>query len=368
LHDAFPHDRAPMIWTLLLALATSLAETLLWWAASAGRFTLLVALALHGLLTLVLALNIFTVKRERSGILMLAMGTLFMGPFGAVGGVAMALFASGTRNTDFQAYRRALGPDGDQPLSMPVRLAARSGRSLLSFQDVMRWGSRTEKQAALRRMAERYSPAFLSALKYAMKDQVPEIRSEAGAAAQSILKTLETNAKTLHEKTKHLVPGRDNAKLGEALILYGDAELSVARSGLASAARAGEAFSLALAAYDESRKYVPATRRLRLKAAEALFDTGALIEAARESGAALVEEDPTGRALEIHLETLFALGRYADIRRLIGSRQGETAPRRAATMWRAATAQAIAAPPNPAPSKTVFVPQDVNVVFGRRHA
>lgn len=316
---------------LVIAIVAALGDTLLWWMGAAGHLPLSVVFVLHLLLSVIIACTIFLLVYARGALLMIASGVLFMGPFGAAGAVAMVLFAAVSDDTDFKSYRLALGPKGQEDFMPVQRMGARSDRNLMSFHDVMRWGTRKEKQTALRRMVEHYSPAFASALKLAMHDPTSEIRSEAGAAAEAILTGLEARARTAFEKAAE---ANDKVR-SRALADYGDAEQAIVRCGLASTQRVDRARSAALGAYGEARRIDPDWITLRLKTAKALFESGATVEAARESSAALEGDDPSGTALGIHLETLFALGRFADIRRILAENSPVGSVRRAAALWRA---------------------------------
>jgi tetratricopeptide (TPR) repeat protein len=325
-----------MIPVLFLALVVSLAEIAIYWSAAAGYISLVFALLLHLLLSGFVSLNIFTLKTERAAILFLAAGTLFMGPFGAVGGILMALFALFPSGTDFQSYRRSLGPDGeDHPFALSKPITG-SDRSLISFHDVMRWGTRAEKQIALRRIVERYSPVFSGVLKRAMEDPAPEIRSEAAAATNSILGKLETDARARAEAVSKAAKAPQKYEL---LVAYGDAEMAIARCELASPDRTTQARRSALKAYNEARRGLPEAPQLHLKTARVFFDAGALSDAARESQAALAKTSKdfsqNEEALSTHLETLFALGRYGEIRRILTQVPATGRMKRAAVLWRA---------------------------------
>jgi len=331
--------------TLLLSIVASIAELTLWTTAAEGYVPIALALLLHLLLVAVLAVNVFTLRRERTPVLLLAGATLFMGPFATLGGIAMALSGFIPVRMDFQSYRRALGPGGEATLLPAAIPGGRTDHALISFHDVMRWGTRSEKQAALRRMAERYSPAFSGVLKAAMRDAVPEVRSEASAAAAAILKQLE-------EKAAQLRMGLADAgrKTSDPALLEGwaDAENAVARSGLASPERTAEARAIALAAYRDARGQRPDNQSLRLKIMRILYETGDLAAAARESHGALgapTVNDPDGEVLSAHLEALFALGHYREIRQALLKAAPQGRGRRAAALWYGMALQTRPAPP-----------------------
>jgi hypothetical protein len=259
-----------------------------------------------------------------------------MGPFGAVGGAIMVLFALLPGDVDFQAYRLSLGPNAEDGAFLATKHSVSAGRSLISFHDVMRWGARTEKQSALRRISERYDPVFAGPLKMAMRDTVLEIRSEASAAANAILGQLEQRARDIAEEIASCTKTRKRNRL---LVAYGDVEIEIARSELASPERTKRARASALGAYREASSNDRGDKDVRLKAARVHFEGGALLEAARDSHAALIDasdaNDPDGEALATHLETLFALGRYNDIRRVLSHRPASARSKRAAQLWRA---------------------------------
>ena len=318
---------------VFLAVVATLAEVAIFWSAAAGHLALLLAFLLHCLLSGVVAVNILTLRSERTAVLLLAAGIFFMGPFGALGGIAMGLFGLLPGDTDFEFHRRTLGPDGENQDFAAAEPVASSGRSLISFHDVMRWGTRAEKQAALRRIAERYNPAFAGALKMALQDAAPEIRSEAAAASNAIVGQLENESRRLQEAMA--TPAKPSHR-GQLLIRYGDAEMVIARSELVPPSRAQEARRNALRAFMEARQSLADAKELHLKTARAYYDEGALAEAARESRAALANaaQDFDEEALTTHLETLFALGRYRDIRQLLARVPASGRARRAAPLWR----------------------------------
>jgi hypothetical protein len=326
-----------MILVLVAVLAT-LTQTILWLGVAAGSFSFWFGIGWHLGLSTVLFFAAWTrVKREGGAAwFLLAGGVLFVGPFGAAGALAMLLASRVAPGTDFQEYRRALGPGADGNFAQAHNLRTQPERHLLSFNDVMRWGSRTEKQAALRRIAERYRPEFAAALKLAMRDSVPEIRSEANAAAAAMNSAMELDAqKRASATTEH----RDAASLEG----HADAQMAIAQSGLASATRSEEAFSTALAAYADARRGAPDNLKLRLKSARALMASGALEDAAHEAAPCLESPNERDEAMEICLESLFALGRFEDIRRLLAQLPAPGLMRRGGAMWRLARPPAVPA-------------------------
>jgi len=314
---------------LALSLVAALAEGVIWWLSAAGTLPLALALGLHGLVSGGLAFAAIVGARERSALVLLAAGTFFMGPFGAAGSVAMAAFASLSRGADFESYRRALGPSQEDDLKATPVHRPTSRRALVSFNDVMRWGTRREKQAALRLMAERYGPAFAGAFRLALRDPAVEIRSEAGAAANAILNTMETRAKKLAER----------AAKGDARVMaaYGDAELAIARSGLAGEDRMAAARASALRVYEAVLAAEPKRNAVRLKAAQAQLENHDYREAARQSARCLAEGDRTddmaADAFSVHLESLFALGAFAEIRKRAAMAPPQGRTRRAIALW-----------------------------------
>lgn len=320
----------PLVLAFWAGLALA-AEMLVWGGFALNLIPLVAALAIHFAVALALYAVARTARDSRAGLSLLALATPVAGPFGAAGGVVMALAAAFRGRGDYARFRHALmedaGTDGSDSVSSRRHAASASP---VPFYDIIRWGSRREKQDALRRMAEGYVPVFAPALRAALADPAVEIRSEAAAASATILKLYERRV----EAAMRAAADNDAA----ALAALGDAWLALAECGLAKPEAVHAARKNALAAYDRVLDGAPHRAAIRRRAARVLAAQNDYRGAARQAALCLAQNPADREARILYLEALFALGRFPELRAAMRA-QTAPAPRRVQIAGRPASGQ-----------------------------
>lgn len=117
------------------------------------------------------------------------------GAFGAVGAVLAALMHAIFRRyaRPFEEWYRELFPTEEQKQSEMLYKRLIAGRhedgattSLISFTDILRLGTREQKEAVIALLTRNFRPAFAPALRLALADETPSIRVQAATAASEI--------------------------------------------------------------------------------------------------------------------------------------------------------------------------------------
>lgn len=186
--------------TVAAALAATAADALVAAAWAAGLAPGAACLALH--LALAAAPAALGRRRARAGdghgatgLFLLGASVAAFGPAGGLGVLlAAACHAAFRRSaTDFDEWFRTLFPDMNERDEFELAERIRSGREegsvasgVAPFVDVLRLGTREEKEAVIALLARAFKPAFAPALKLALADPVPSIRVQAATAAAQI--------------------------------------------------------------------------------------------------------------------------------------------------------------------------------------
>lgn len=126
---------------------------------------------------------------------LLAMTTMFLGPFGPLGTMmAMALHGWFRRSaTPFDEWYESLFPEEvDEPSRRLYEMLTRglaqsaSQETVTSFTDVLQYGSIEQKRAVISLLSRDFRPEFAPALQSALSDPNPAVRVQAATAAANI--------------------------------------------------------------------------------------------------------------------------------------------------------------------------------------
>lgn len=279
-----------------------------------------VAPGIHLLLVAVLAGWTFRSQACRADLrlpLLLTMMTAFAGPFGA-GGVLLTIVlvrVHGRSAESFDAWYSALFPDQiDSPseLWQGILLSDTpdSGKvGVTPFSDILFFGSLAQKQELITLISKQFRPAFAPVLRLAIADSNNGIRVQAASAITKIEdgflpRTLELSAAVVEKPTE--------ASLVLKLARLHDEYVS---AGLLDPERERESRRQALAAYADYLVLQPDDVDARVSAARLLVAGG------RYEDAVQWLDDALGRSPEsvplrlLHMEALFHLGRFSDLRR-----------------------------------------------------
>jgi hypothetical protein len=324
----------------LAALAVSCGVTRLLWDDAPAR-----AIGLHiGLCGAICAWWRWVIDAGRDARLpaMLVVSTAVAGPFGAAGTLltlALGEVFSRTSMT-FEEWYESLFPTeetghgrGILGLVKGINALADGQTNVLPLNDILSFGSFAQKQAAVTLITKYYKPSFAPVLKKALADESNAIRVQAATAMAKIEAEFLSKMMTLSREAEKR-PG-DKAALGALAAHFDD----YAFSGVLDPKREVETRGLAVGAYQRLLALEPSDAHARSAVGRLFVRQRMYAEAAEWYGRYPVNEWPPVARLW-HMESLFALGRYAELRLLAAEPLSEAtvAPNaeRAVAFWGAA--------------------------------
>lgn len=310
-----------------LALGTLVIETACFWlfkARPAG------ALALH--LTIVAALALWTFRRYQRQqdlrlSLLLVTATAFLGPLGAAGTLAtIGLWALYRRSsTPFEQWYASMFPEQESKFSMqlyeqiiarPANSGERSG--VVPFIDILSFGTVPQKQSAIALIADHFQPAFAPALKRALNDNRNAVRVQAAAAVSKVEKDFVARAVDLD---KALANRPDDVDLLLAQARHYD---EYAYTGILDSKREQDNREKASEVYFHYLRIRPEDLAARSAVGRLLLRKREFSRAANWMEEAL-QHGFSAQILFWYMESLFHLGRFAELRELARSRYDDLA-------------------------------------------
>lgn len=295
------------------------------------RFSLAGALAVHALLTAVA--NVWVWRRARAGndlrfLLLLVTATALLGPLGAAGTLAaMILRAVFERSSlPFEQWYQALFPEEKSNFEVDLLEAARTQGEepgnrggVVSFRDVLSFGTPEQKQAAVAVIAEHFQPSFAPALLQALRDPSNAVRVQASAAIARVENSFHERLMAL---SKIVEEDPDNPEALQALARHYD---DYAYTGLLDPDREAENRRKSVGLYHLYLRWNPQDREARTRLGRSLLRQGAFAEAAACLGEILEQGAATPQSLLWHMECLFRLGSFAELRKAARRRYEEIA-------------------------------------------
>jgi len=282
------------------------------------------AVAAHLALTVLLAL--WLAWRQRRGLDLrlpglLAVTTLFLGPLGPAATLGCAvLFAIFSRYAmGFQDWYLSLFPESQVEPAQELYELIVSGREQAhlaaaeSFTDVMAVGTPQQKQAVIALVARHFRPAFTPALKQGLSDADPSVRVQAATATARVEHEFNERWQTLD---KAVASNPQDVATRFALARHLD---DYAFCGLLDANREAEVRQKALDGYRACVAMAPDDDEIRHDFGRLLLRLD-LVEEAADTLECLVDRASDRRLLVWYAESLFRLGRFADMRALCGRR------------------------------------------------
>jgi hypothetical protein len=315
----------------------ALAQAVLCWLAIKGA-ALLVVLAAHiGVCT---ALAWWLHRRAHDAMrydLLLLVTTCAFGPFGPTGVLCAALLERyhARHAIDVEQWHAALFPKGEVDANAALwrRIGQRASdrpaeQRVTPFLDVLTFGSVPQRQAIIAIIAQQFDPAFAPALRAALRDEHNVVRVQAATAIarlenQFLERSLELEAAV--RKTP------DDADAVLALATHHDNQ---AFTGLLDSTREQECRVKAVTGYQRYLQQRPddlttqfRLARLQLRRGEIADATPRLRQLARRGH---------GTARYWLMESLFAEGRYAELRAVVADtmsvEQADLSPELASTV------------------------------------
>ena len=306
--------------TVLLASATEAWLLLRFWK-DADEFTRL--LALHGAITTGTAITAFGLRRHAGRepvFLVFVISVVFLGPIGVAGACLSALMhrAFAWRARPFAEWYASLFPEEpqDRVRALHDRVVhrghgPRARVTVAPFGDVMALGTLQEKQAAIGLIAACFEPAFAPALRAALNDAEAAIRVQAASAVARIEQRFLQQSMVIGQRLAALPD--DPAILIEAA----RHQEAMASAGLLDEGRARQAAEEAVQMYRHLLSLPDAGPWMEdavAGAARMLLLLGEAEKAARLLAPATTRTDASATLVGLHLEALFRLHRFVELR------------------------------------------------------
>ncbi|WP_377807662.1 hypothetical protein ABNQ38_12285 [Azospirillum sp. A29] len=283
-------------------------------------FAVPLAAALHLLLCALVGLWVRSRARRGRDLRLAGLLLVTIVPLGPLGAactlMTAALLALFSRYaTGFQDWYLSLFPDSETGPAQELYELIVTGRENAhlvagdSFTDVMSVGSPQQKQAVIALVARHFRPAFTPALKAGLADADPSVRVQAATATARV--EHEFNERWLaldHAARSHPDDAASLAGLARHLDDY-------AFCGLLDSNREAEIRDKALDGYRHSLDLAPGDDGIRHDLGRLLLRCGLAAEAA-ERLEPMIDRTPDRRILFWYAESLFRLGRFADLRAL----------------------------------------------------
>lgn len=332
--------------TVLLASGTEAWLLLRFWQDAAELPRLL---ALHGGIAAGTAITAFGLRHHAGRepvFLVFVISVVFLGPLGVAGACLSAVMrrAFAWRDRPFAEWYASLFPEEpqDRVRALHDRVVQRGHGprarvTVAPFSDVMALGTLQEKQAAIGLIAARFEPSFAPALRAALNDAEAAIRVQAASAVARIENRFLQRSMAIEERL--------TAKPDDPAILIEAARHheAIATAGLLDEGRARQAAVEAVQLYRRLLS-LPDARQLMedavTGAARMLLLVGEAEKAARLLAPVAARADAPATLLGLHLEALFRLHRFVDLRefclRLDAAREARLPKplREALRMWR----------------------------------
>ncbi len=249
--------------------------------------------------------------------ILVTVSTAALGPIGALGSLFTLLLARQymRRALPFEEWYRSLFPDTQDTENRKVvdQIAAADGRetdAVTAFSDVLSFGSLQQKQDLIALVSSQFRPAFGPVLKRALHDDHSAIRVQAATAMSKLENTI---LQRTMELTRQVRANPGDTEALRALAQHYDGCLFC---GILDTRREEDFLTEALAVYRECLAREPGDLSTRLAAGRLLLRSKRFREAAECFQQAAAPDSEKPQAALWYMESLFQLGRFAEIRRL----------------------------------------------------
>lgn len=270
---------------------------------------------------------------------MLGVATAVAGPFGAAGALVTLVLGDLFSRTSmtFEEWYESLFPTeetnegrGILGLVKGINALADGQTNVLPLNDILSFGSFAQKQAAVTLITKYYKPSFAPVLKKALADESNAIRVQAATAMAKIEAEFLSKMMTLSREAEKRP--NDAAALRALAAHYDD----YAFSGVLDPKREVDTRGLAVDTYRRILAIDSSDANARSVVGRLLVRQRLFAEAADWYACYPVNEWPAAARLW-HMESLFALGRYAELRSLAAEplAEGAVAPSaaQAVALW-----------------------------------
>jgi len=306
-----------------LAVLALIAEFFIFKSLVAGRLSGAGAAAAHGLISAALALWAWRSAKATGDArlpLLLAVSTFAMGPVGPLGALAVIVLTRWYARSavPFEEWYDSLFPElKSETLSHLFERAAAANhaeldpKELTPFADVLAMGSLEQKQTVIAVMGRHFQPAFGPLLRRALYDASNPIRVQAA----SVLNRLEDEFLERYIELSMAAKGDEPEALRDLAAHLG----RHSRDGLFDLSRERESRDEAIATYRRYLLLRPDDVEAQLAMGRLLLGGGEYAEAAQLLDGAIGAGLATPKARLWHMECLFRLNRFAELRARAGS-------------------------------------------------
>lgn len=255
-------------------------------------------------------------KPARRQAVLLPLTVFFLGPLGAFGTLFSIILEAFFRQTarPFTEWFNDIFPEEEAERAEltinRIRIGgdpASGASDLVSFTDVIEFGSIDQKQAVIALIARRFTPSFAPALRRALEDRVPAVRVQAAAAAATIEARFAQRGIAIDAQWPQDERGADYERT------LGLHHAEIASSGLLEPARARALEETALKHLDHALQSDPNDVAALAMSGRLHLKHGASELAAERLAKALAIAGPQADLCTDYLEALFRLNRYGAI-------------------------------------------------------
>ncbi|PWU05657.1 MAG: hypothetical protein C5B51_14000 [Terriglobia bacterium] len=255
--------------------------------------------------------------------LLLALSTAVLGPIGPAGTLVTIVLARWyMRNPiPFEEWYRSLFPEAvetteDQLLKRIAGWDAEDPGGLSAFMDILSFGSLHQKQALIALMTQHFRPAFGSILKRALSDTQAAVRVQAATAINRLENAMLERTLALTGRV------REDPNRAEALRNLARHYDEYLYTGILEARREEEVRDQALSAYAQALEADPSDEESVLAMGRLLLRGKRYAEAYQYIERAIKNCPSTRQTGLWHMECLFHLGRFGELREAAGRSRG----------------------------------------------
>jgi tetratricopeptide (TPR) repeat protein len=264
-------------------------------------------------------------KGDARVLFLLVTSTAVMGPIGPLGVlITLSLGPWFARSAvPFEQWYAALFPDDDSAFESKLHRQAQAflgtnqdeAATVVPFIDILSFGSRQQKQATITMITSRFHPSFAPVLRMALNDPNNAIRMQAATAMTRVENDFLQKSLQLSKAAQE---DPENPDVVLALARHYDA---YAFAGILDDKREQANREQAVAAYLEYLRIRPDDCVVRSEAGRLLVRKADYEQAASLLQPAVQTGNPSPALLLWHLESLFHLRRYAEIKALVARNQ-----------------------------------------------
>lgn len=257
--------------------------------------------------------------------LLLTVTTAFMGPIGGAGTIVVIVLTKryAKTATSFEEWYFALFPEAEAHGQLDLWRGILVDEdnpdksSVAPFSDILFFGTLAQKQELISLMSRSFQPVFAPILRTALGDSNNAIRVQAASAITVVEDDFLRRSLTMTASV------RENPQDPPLLLKLARLNDEYASAGILDSGREQESCNRALETYREYLKLRPKDLEARTAIGRLLLREGKYDEARLWSSEIVDDSAPSSELLFIHMEALYHLRRFHELRHLATSYVGQ---------------------------------------------